>query len=50
MFGGFLLGVLESLINLWSAQWREIVILLLVIVVLALKPNGLFGARVMDKV
>ncbi|HSW20026.1 MAG TPA: branched-chain amino acid ABC transporter permease [Ramlibacter sp.] len=50
VFGGFLMGVLESLINLWSAQWREIAILLLVIVVLALKPNGLFGARVMDKV
>jgi branched-chain amino acid transport system permease protein len=50
VFGGFLLGVLESFINLWSAQWREIAIFALVILVLALRPNGLFGTRVMDKV
>jgi branched-chain amino acid transport system permease protein len=50
VFGGILLGVLESFINLWSAQWREVAIFVLVIVVLALKPNGLFGTRVMDKV
>jgi branched-chain amino acid transport system permease protein len=50
VFGGFLLGVLESFINLWSAQWREVAIFALVIVVLALRPNGLFGTRVMDKV
>lgn len=48
--GGFVLGVLESFINLWSAQWREVAIFALVIVVLALRPNGLFGTRVMDKV
>ena len=50
MFGGFLLGVLESFINLWSAQWREVAVFVLVIVVLALRPNGLFGTKVVDKV
>jgi branched-chain amino acid transport system permease protein len=50
VFGGFLLGVLESFINLWSAQWREVAIFALVIVVLAVRPNGLFGTRVMEKV
>jgi branched-chain amino acid transport system permease protein len=50
VLGGFLLGVLESFINLWSAQWREVAIFALVIVVLSLKPNGLFGTKVMDKV
>ncbi|QDL38630.1 branched-chain amino acid ABC transporter permease [Rhodoferax sediminis] len=50
VFGGFALGVLESFINLWSAQWREVAIFALVIVVLAVRPNGLFGTRVMDKV
>jgi branched-chain amino acid transport system permease protein len=50
VFGGILLGVLESFINLWSAQWREVAIFALVIVVLALRPNGLFGTRVVDKV
>jgi branched-chain amino acid transport system permease protein len=50
VFGGFLLGVLESFINLWSAQWREVAIFALVIVVLAVRPNGLFGTKVVDKV
>ncbi|WP_399679184.1 branched-chain amino acid ABC transporter permease [Xenophilus sp.] len=48
--GGFLLGVLESFVNLWSAQWREVVIFLLVILVLAFRPNGLFGTRMVEKV
>ena len=34
VLGGFALGVLESLVNLWQAQWREIVVFLLVILVL----------------
>ncbi|KWF20567.1 branched-chain amino acid ABC transporter permease [Burkholderia pseudomultivorans] len=50
VLGGFMLGVIESHINLWSAQWREVVIFALVIVVLTVRPNGLFGTRVMDKV
>lgn len=50
VFGGFLLGVLESYINLWSAEWREVAVFALVIVVLTVRPNGLFGTRVMDKV
>ena len=48
--GGFALGLLESGVALWSAEWREIVIFLLIIVVLAVRPNGLFGARSLDKV
>jgi branched-chain amino acid transport system permease protein len=35
---------------MWQAQWREIVIFLLIIVVLAVRPNGVFGARTLDKV
>src|SRR6218665_2292820 len=31
VLGGFVLGLLESLINLWQAQWREIVLFALVI-------------------
>lgn len=50
VLGGFLLGVLEAYINLWSAQWREIAIFALVIVVLSVRPNGLFGTRLMEKV
>lgn len=50
VIGGFILGVLESFVNLWSAQWREVTIFALVILVLAFRPNGLFGARLVEKV
>lgn len=50
VIGGFLLGVLESFVNLWSAQWREVVIFALVILVLAFRPNGLFGTKMVEKV
>ncbi len=50
VIGGFLLGILESFVNLWSAQWREVVIFVLVILVLAFRPNGLFGSKVVEKV
>jgi branched-chain amino acid transport system permease protein len=50
VIGGFLLGVLESFVNLWSAQWREVMIFVLVILVLAFRPNGLFGSKVVEKV
>jgi len=50
VLGGFALGVLESLVNLWQAQWREIVVFLLVILVLAVRPYGLFGLRTVEKV
>jgi branched-chain amino acid transport system permease protein len=50
IFGGFALGLLEAGVAMWQAQWREIVIFLLIIVVLAVRPNGVFGARTLDKV
>ena len=50
VLGGFALGVLESLVNLWQAQWREIVVFLLVILVLAFRPYGLLGQRTVEKV
>jgi branched-chain amino acid transport system permease protein len=50
VMGGFLLGVLESVINLWQAQWREVAVFALVILVLAFRPTGLFGSRTVEKV
>jgi len=50
VFGGFAIGVLESLINLWEAQWRDVGIFMLVILVLALRPTGLFGRPLPEKV
>lgn len=50
IFGGFILGVIESCVGLWQAQWREIAVFALIIIVLAIRPNGLFGARSDEKV
>jgi branched-chain amino acid transport system permease protein len=37
-------------VNLWQSQWREVAIFGLVILVLAIKPTGLFGKRLAEKV
>ncbi len=50
VIGGFMMGILESMINLWQAQWREIVLFGLVILVLTFRPNGLFGKKLVEKV
>jgi branched-chain amino acid transport system permease protein len=50
VIGGFALGVLESLVNLWQAQWRDVAVFVLVILVLAFRPTGLFGRRLVEKV
>lgn len=48
--GGFLLGVIEALVGLWRAEMREITIFLLIIAVLVVKPEGLFGQKPFEKV
>ena len=50
MLGGFLLGLMEAMVGLWHAELREISIFLLIIFVLVLKPEGLLGQRVVEKV
>ena len=50
MFGGLLIGLAESFTALWSAQWREIAVFVLVIAVLTIAPNGLFGKKIVEKV
>jgi branched-chain amino acid transport system permease protein len=50
MLGGFLMGILEALVGLWHAELREIAIFLLIIVVLAVKPEGLLGRKRVEKV
>jgi len=50
VIGGFVLGVFESLVNLWQAQWREVAVFALVILVLAFRPTGLFGRKLVEKV
>ncbi len=48
--GGFLLGVIEALVGLWRAELREITIFVLIIAVLVVKPEGLFGQKPFEKV
>ncbi|QDL38174.1 branched-chain amino acid ABC transporter permease [Rhodoferax sediminis] len=50
VIGGFVLGVFESMVNLWQAQWREVSVFALVILVLAFWPTGLFGSKAVEKV
>lgn len=48
--GGFLLGCTEAMVGLWRAEMREITVFLLIIAVLVLKPEGLFGRKPFEKV
>lgn len=50
VLGGFMFGLLESLVGLWRAEMREIVIFAIIIAVLAIRPQGLFGARNVEKI
>jgi branched-chain amino acid transport system permease protein len=50
VIGGFALGILEAVVGLWHAELREITIFLLIILVLAVRPGGLFGAKTIDKI
>ena len=50
MLGGFLLGLIEAVVGLWHAELREISIFVLIIVVLVVKPEGLLGRRIAEKV
>ncbi|MFZ2157522.1 MAG: branched-chain amino acid ABC transporter permease [Bradyrhizobium sp.] len=50
IYGGFILGVIESGVGLWQAQWREIAVFVFIILVLAIRPAGLFARPAVDKV
>ena len=47
IYAGFLVGVLESLVVLFvSSAWKDVFVFILVIIVLTIRPRGLFGIRV----
>ncbi len=51
MVGGLVLGLTESLISgLGASTWRDAVAFLILIIVLIVKPSGLFGKNVREKV
>lgn len=50
IIGGFAIGILESLINLWATSWKDVVIFGLVIIVLVVRPSGVFGQKLVEKI
>lgn len=50
MVGGMILGIVESLgAGYGSAQWKDVIAYLLLILVLIVRPRGLLGERVAEK-
>jgi branched-chain amino acid transport system permease protein len=47
--GGLLLGVLENVFTLYSTSMKEAAAFFIILVILALLPQGLFGKRVKEK-
>lgn len=51
MLGGFIIGLLESLISaVHLSMWKDAVVFIVLIVVLLLKPTGILGHKVQEKV
>jgi branched-chain amino acid transport system permease protein len=51
MAGGFLLGIAETLVSgYWSTNFRDVVVFGLLILILIVKPTGLFGKDTREKV
>jgi branched-chain amino acid transport system permease protein len=49
VIGGFLLGIIEALgVAAFSSEWREAVALTVLIIVIWLRPQGLFGQRMRE--
>ncbi|MCF6092578.1 branched-chain amino acid ABC transporter permease [Microaerobacter geothermalis] len=49
LVGGLLLGVLEQLVALWDSSFKDASAYVLILIVLAVMPQGLFGARRKEK-
>jgi branched-chain amino acid transport system permease protein len=51
MAGGIILGVLEGFgAAVFSSEWKNVFAFVILIVILLVRPNGLFGSRVVKKV
>jgi branched-chain amino acid transport system permease protein len=48
LVGGLLFGVAEAFSNYWDSNFGDLYPLVAVLVLLAVKPGGLFGARLAD--
>jgi branched-chain amino acid transport system permease protein len=50
VLGGFLLGVLESLAaGYYSSRWKDVVAFAILIIILVVRPRGLLGERVVER-
>jgi len=48
--GGFLLGILESLAaGYYSSRWKDVVAFAVLIIILVVRPRGLLGERVVER-
>lgn len=51
MVGGFILGIVEAMVSgFWSTTFRDPIIFIILIVILIVKPTGLFGKDTREKV
>lgn len=50
VLGGYILGIAESIVRGIASQWADAVVFLILIVVLLVKPTGLLGQNVKEKV
>jgi branched-chain amino acid transport system permease protein len=48
--GGFLLGIMEFLVAAWRPELKDFSVFIVLIVIMAIMPYGLFGAKKVDKV
>ena len=51
MLGGFIIGMFETLIKAYiSTTWADAIVFALLIIVLVVKPTGILGKNVKEKV
>ena len=51
MFGGFFIGIVETLVAGYGGSlWKDAVVYLVLIVILLIKPSGLLGKNEKEKV
>jgi branched-chain amino acid transport system permease protein len=51
MLGGFLIGIVEAMTSQYiSDQWTAVVVFTILILILVLRPSGLLGEQVPEKV
>ncbi len=50
MLGGFLIGIVQALsTQVWGAQWSEVIVFSILILILVFRPSGLLGEQLPEK-